>query len=192
MLAFAALFAACSKEDVKIASLQLDEASNTITQKTTAVGVNVTPAVGVVGPNSLAAITLSGGGYLYYGGTIRARLVSLSGANQIVVEISKQDGSVFTKAGVAKLVMGNVYPSANCPIVASVPYSVGQLTARLTATVYLSQGVSHYYPIVESSSGGTRYYAEPFLAYTIPMYKSGSLCNGRYFRDFEQCCSKSK
>lgn len=136
-----------------------------ITQKTTTV-YKVTPTVGNFTPKSSTSVTLKGSCGSYNGGTIQAKILSMAGS-QVVVQISKQDGTKFSVAGIARVKTKSVCGTD----AGTASYTVGMSSVNITLnTPTLTQGVAHFYPVVESATGGTKFYAEPLMVYTIPSY----------------------
>jgi hypothetical protein len=125
----------------------------------------VTPTVGNYTPNSTSNTTLSSVYGNYVGGLIKARVVNQSG-NTFAIEIRKQDGTPFSAAGMAKVKAGSVGGGE----AGSCGYSVMNYAVVVQVTATFTQGITHFYPIVESYSGGVKYFAEPIMVYTSPMY----------------------
>ena len=131
--------------------------------------------------DSQSSVTLSGitGCNSFSGGVLRARVAAQSSGNFTVV-ITKQDNSTFGVAGTAYLKVGSVCGE----IGGSNNYFVGasQVVVNINAESLpngaLTQGAINVYPVVISSSGGTRYYAEPFTIYTNPSYHPGPYYDG--------------
>ena len=142
-----------------------------LTATTTTYGV--TPTVGNYSANSSSSVMLSGGGVSYSGGVLRAKVLSQSGSS-FTIQISKQDGSAFTMPGVAKVKAGSISGG----LAGSAGYSVGNTSVNVTISATFTQGVTHFYPMVEASIGGSKYYAEPIMVYTLPSYASGPYYDG--------------
>jgi surface antigen len=164
----AMLLLRCEKEQIDPVS---GEAGATPAASVSAV-YNVAGGVGAYTSNSPASVTLSGSCGAYSGGVIRARVTSQSGSN-FVVQISKQDGSTFSLGGTAKVKTASVCGG----LAASATYSAGASTISLNITATFTQGLTHFYPVLESSNGA-KYFAEPIVIYTSPVYASGPYVNG--------------
>lgn len=131
--------------------------------------------------DSQSSIVLPGiiGCNAFYGGILRAR-VSAQSSGTFTVVITKQDNSAFGVGGIAYLKVGSVCGEVG----GSKTYAVGasQIVVNINASSLpsgaLTQGAINAYPVVISSSGGTRYYAEPFIIYTNPSYHQGPYYDG--------------
>jgi surface antigen len=123
---------------------------------------------------SPSTVSLSGSCGSYVGGVIRASVTSQSGST-FVVRISKQDGSLFSLAGTAKVKSGSVCGG----LAGSASYSVGASSVSVTITATFAQGLTHFYPVLESANGAN-YFAEPVVIYTTPLYASAPYVNGTF------------
>lgn len=176
------LFFSCKKEqEMKISQNEVKEstnsrASSTISSPTasaTATTYAVTPTVGNYSANSSSSITLSGTCGNYSGGIIKAQIISQSGST-FTIRISKQNGSTFGVAGTAKVKSSSVCGG----LAGSASYSMLNYSVDVTINATFAQGVAHFYPVIESSTGGTKCYAEPIMVYTLPSYASGPYSEG--------------
>ncbi len=138
----------------------------------------VTPSVGNYTNPGSPSITLPG--RMVYGeecgsalgGIIRAKIKSSTGSS-IVVEVSKQDGTAFTTKGTISLQAGSICGGATSST--SVSGVGSQTTFDLPISYFgFTQGVKHYYAVFETEAG-VRYYAEPFMVYTLPTYTMSSI-----------------
>ncbi len=138
-----------------------------VTAFATTTSYSVTPTVGTYTPNSSSNTTLPGtsGCGSFSGGVLKARVKSQSGSS-FVIEIRKQDNTTFSIGGTAYVKVGSVCGS----VAGQVNYSSGSSSSEITINATFIQGIVHFYPVVVSSSGGTRYFAEPLMVYTSPMY----------------------
>jgi hypothetical protein len=168
------IFSSCSKQSFEgnmepivtptIIENQIDaettnlEDANILGHLTRAVAYS-TPAVGGFTPNSSSSVTITG----YSGGVLRVKVLSKTG-NTYSLQISKQNGTAFTVAGIAYLRLGSVTGSQ----LASIAYSAGATTINLNVTVNINNGFSHVFPVVIANNNAGKYYAEPVLFYTIP------------------------
>ena len=159
---FVLLQISCEKEDI----IDDNQSSSSISNRSVNATYAVTPVVGQFTALSTSAVTLSASSGNYAGGIIRAKVLSNTGS-QYVVQISKQNGTAFSVAGVAKLKMGSVGGTTS----GSANYAIGATTVNVTISATFAQGVAHFYPVLESTTGGTKYYAEPLMVYTLPSYK---------------------
>lgn len=166
---FVLLQISCEKEDI----IDDNQSSPSISNRSVNATYAVTPVVGQFTALSASAVTLSASSGNYAGGIIRAKVLSNNGS-QYVVQISKQNGTAFSVAGVAKLKMGSVGGTTS----GSANYAIGATTVNVTISATFAQGVAHFYPVVESTTGGTKYYAEPLMVYTIPSYKPAPYTEG--------------
>lgn len=128
---------------------------------------HLSPALNEYTPYSSSSVTLPGsnGCGQAFGGVLRARVVSQNN-NVFLVEVSKQDLSNFG-AGTLEIRAASI-----CGGIAGTQV-VQQNTAQSTVLVAISatfaQGLTHFYPVFHSNNGN-RYYASPFIVYTIPTY----------------------
>lgn len=127
---------------------------------------SVTPSIGTYTANSSGSI--SGGCGTFSGGTIRAKVISITGS-QIKIQIGKFDGSTFTTSGTAKIMAASVCGG----LAGSASYSAGVSYVNITINATFSQGITHFFPVVFSSNG-LKYYSEPILVYTNPVYTTSS------------------
>ena len=135
----------------------------------------VTPSVGTFTPSSSSSVTLPGtsGCGSFYGGMIKAKVVAQSG-NSFTVEIYPQVGTTFGGSGTAYIKATSV-----CGTVAgTATYTSVHTKATVTINATFAQGVTHFYPVIITSTG-SRYYAEPFMVYTLPSYVSGPYWDGK-------------
>lgn len=133
----------------------------------------VTPTVGNYTPNSPNNIKLSGNCGTYIGGVIKARVIHQSG-NTFAIEICKQDGTPFSSGGTARIKAGSVCGGQ----AGFMGYSMLNYSVIVQITATFNQGITHFYPIVESYSNGLMYFAEPIIVYTSPLYTSQPYTNG--------------
>lgn len=162
------MITSCSHEDDIMRTTETQQTpSSNVASKTTTATYGVTPS-GYT-PNSSSSITLPGNGECgsFDGGVIKAS-VSQIGSNQFRVIIYKQNNTSFGIGGTAYVKRASVCGSEYF----STSYSSGVSTITIDITTTFPTGVSHYYPVIISSSGGTRYYAEPFMLYTLPSFIS--------------------
>jgi hypothetical protein len=164
------VFTACEKEPIEQPANTgeqfpvTDSAASNL--KSAMTNYFITPSVGsYVLPG---AITLNLNCGTYYGTTIRAKVLSKTGS-QIKLEISRADGANFSAAGTAF-----VKAASPCGgIAGSTAYAAGTNKVTVTFNATFSTGAVHFYPTVVSSNG-SKYYAEPVLVYTSPMYLTAS------------------
>ena len=161
----------CRKDDV-VSDENLvfqGKSQNTSVNKpmsTSSVTYGVTPSVGSFTPSSSSSITLPGtsGCGSFYGGMIKAKVASQSGSS-FTVEIYPQVGTTFGGSGTAYVKATSV-----CGTVAgTATYTSVNTKVTVTINATFAQGVTHFYPVVITSTGA-RYYAEPFMVYTLPSY----------------------
>lgn len=123
------------------------------------------PAIGGTVPNS--TVNIKGrGSATYHGGVLSAKVLSQNG-NKFTIRISKQDGGTFSGDGLAIVMTGTV----DGGLAAHKQYFPGDRYIDLEVTATFNQGAVHFYPTTRDRSSGYRYYAEPILIYTSPMYK---------------------
>ena len=101
------------------------------------------------------------------GGIIKAQIFFRIG-NTFLIMITKQDGGVFRSPGTAYIKSGAVCGKK----VAQIKYSSGKSGVLIGFTPTFTQGYEHFYPMVIDEKSGGRYYAEPILVYTLPLYSS--------------------
>lgn len=154
----------CKKEDLFSVSEQ--NAIENVNEKSLTVTYGVTPSIGTYTANSSG--NLSGGCGTFTGGTIRAKVTSVNGS-QITILIGKSDGSTFTTSGTAKVMAASVCGG----LAGTVSYSSGVSSVNVTINATFSQGITHFYPVVFSSNG-LKYYSEPILVYTNPIYTTST------------------
>lgn len=123
--------------------------------------------------NSPSTVTLGGSCGSYIGGVARAQIVSQSGST-FVIKISKQDGSSFSVGGTARVKAGSVCGG----LAGSATYAAGGSSVNITITATFAQGLTHFYPVLESSSG-QKYFAEPVVVYTLPAYAPSPYYDGK-------------
>ena len=137
---------------------------------TSSITYGVTPSVGTFTPSSSSSVTLPGtsGCGSFYGGMIKAKVVAQSGSS-FTVEIYPQVGTTFGGSGTAYVKATSV-----CGTVAgTATYTSVNTKATVTINATFAQGVTHFYPVIITSTGG-RYYAEPFMVYTLPTYNTSA------------------
>jgi surface antigen len=160
----------CENDEMVTTTESVVEDTNAKNAARTTVTYAVTPAVGGFTTNSTSTTTLSGSCGSYTGGVIRAQVLSQSGST-FVIRISKQNGTTFSVAGTAKVKSGSVCGG----LAGSTNYSILNKSVDVTINATFSKGVTHFYPVVESATGGTKYYAEPLMVYTLPTYTMSSV-----------------
>lgn len=131
-------------------------------------------------PNS--SITLPGKGSCNsaMGGVIKAEMVGRVSSSEFKIRITKQGGGTFTTGGTARVRVTSVCGS----IAASSIITVGSSSIDLIIEGTFSQGAVHFYPVIESSNGA-RYYAEPFMMYTLPTYKPQPYTTGEIIAEVD-------
>lgn len=154
----------CDRESIVENDTVQNQASAKIT--TTALAASTyysTPTVGNSVPNANVAITGSCGTHY---GLLKATMKS-AGGGSFTVRISMQNGALFVNSGTAYLKENSLCG----PIGGSTTFSGPNTYVDVTITPSFTQGIKHYYPLIILSSG-VRYYAEPILIYTTPMYNT--------------------
>ena len=138
-----------------------------------------TPSVGGYTPNSSSNNPIDGFCGTAEGGVIRAevaRQTTVGGTNKgFIILITKQDGSTFKGSGTAYIKSGSPCGS----IISKRSYRGGtrnEIAIPLIADFEI--GYAYYYPVVINEQTGTRYYAEPILVYTDPIFKAGPYKQG--------------
>ena len=124
-----------------------------------------TPGVGVWTANSSRNTPLKEICGTAEGGIIKAQIFFRVG-NTFLIMITKQDGGVFRSPGTAYIKSGAVCGKK----VAQIKYSSGKSGVLIGFTPTFTQGYEHFYPMVIDEKSGGRYYAEPILVYTQPLY----------------------
>jgi surface antigen len=166
------LLFSCEKEVVEVS----ETASVVIPQTSINAVYNVAGGLNAYTAYSPSTITLSGGCGSYVGGVIRTRVTAQSGSN-FTIQISKKDSSVFSLGGTARVKSGSVCGGLS----GSALYNAGSRSVSISINVaaILAQGLMHFYPVLESSNGA-RYFAEPIVIYTIPLYAAAPYYNGKF------------
>jgi surface antigen len=160
-------FVSCEKESMVLAEQpELNEPLFNM-KATSSVTYYSSPTVGNYTSNSSSSVTIGGNCGIHSGGILRAKLQSKSG-NQFTVRISKQDGSNFGIAGTAYVKAASLCGG----IAGQASYSAGVSYVDVTFYATFSRGIVNFYPMTIDGSYGYRYYAEPILVYTSPMYIS--------------------
>jgi surface antigen len=169
----------CDKDDVMVTTTdsvvdgsKVSGSNARVTAFAITTSYSVTPTVGTYTPNSSSSTTLPGtsGCGSFSGGVLKARVKSQSGSS-FVIEIRKQDNTTFSIGGTAYVKVGSVCGS----VAGQVNYSSGSSSSEITINATFTQGIVHFYPVVVSISGGTRYFAEPVMVYTLPTYTMSSV-----------------
>ncbi len=161
-------FSSCKKEAITATEKQKVDEEVSIGDSTSK-GMMTTyyssPTVGNYTSNSSSSVTIGGTCGTHSGGVLRAKLQSKSG-NQFTVRISKQDGSNFGIAGTAYVKAASLCGG----IAGQISYSAGVSYVDVTFYATFSQGIVNFYPMTIDGTYGYRYYAEPILVYTDPMF----------------------
>ncbi len=172
LCAFSTLFmvimlTACSEQDMETsANLQAStemKDGNATSMSLLSTTYYSTPTAGNYVPNSSIGIGGSCGVHLPL---LRAYMLTATGSS-FTVRISLQSGAGFGYSGTGYLKEGSLCG----PIGGSATFTGVNLYVDVTITPSFTQGVKHYYPLVVLSNG-SRYYAEPILIYTSPMYST--------------------
>ena len=133
-----------------------------------------TPGVGVWTANSSRNLPIKGICGTAEGGVIKARVTrQVNGTFE--VEIIKQNRGFFLGMGVAYIKAGS--PCGG--IASQKSYSAFSQSIKLSFSATFNTGYVHFYPMVIDGKTGVRYYAEPILVYTYPLFNSkGSYTQG--------------
>ena len=124
-----------------------------------------TPSVGGYTPNSSRNLPIKGICGTAVGGVIKAQVIQQTNGT-FEVEITKQDGGFFSGKGTAYIKSASL-----CGGIASKQeYSSFSRRIRLSFTATFDIGYTHFYPMIIDQRSGVRYYAEPILVYTSPLY----------------------
>lgn len=162
------VFSSCKKEEAIVSNLTGE--SEDITPPVAKVaGVTYThiPGLNVAVSDSKLAVVLTGSCGSHSGSILSAKVTyqSPSNGDQFTIQVFKQGNGTFSSSGTAYIraasVCGGIGNSAS--------YSAGTASINLPITATFSRGLTHFYPITVDASGN-RYYAEPVLVYTTPMY----------------------
>lgn len=126
-----------------------------------------TPGVGETVPNS--TVNIKGKGTAtYHGGVLAAKVLRQNG-NKFTIRIFKQDGGAFTGGGLAMIISETPDGGDFC---AHKRYYPGDTHVDIEITADFDKGAVHFYPSTIASPSRYRYYAEPILVYTDPMYRT--------------------
>lgn len=124
-----------------------------------------TPGVGETVPNS--TVNIKGKGTAtYHGGVLAAKVLRQNG-NKFTIRIFKQDGGAFTGGGLAMIISQS--PDGG-DLAGHKSYYPGDTHVDIEITANFDKGAVHFYPSTIASPSRYRYYAEPILIYTSPMY----------------------
>ena len=131
-----------------------------------------TPSVGGYTPNSSRNTPLKEICGTAEGGIIRAQVIAKMGG-LFCIKITKQDGSTFKSPGMAYIKSGAVYgKSVAIRTKLKEGYNAGDSEVLVYFNATFSMGYEHFYPMVIDAKTGARYYAEPILVYTDPLYST--------------------
>lgn len=165
------VFSSCDKDDAlnhpTTEQSDLNQSTSlTMTRAPSTVTYYSTPGVGGFSPNSSSEVKL-GNITKHHGGVIKAQVLKQNG-NRFTIRISKQNGGRFSGDGLAYVSIGSVdaYPAGHSQCLQGSSY------VDVDVSVNFSQGYVHLYPIFRSIQSKERYYAEPILVYTLPMYSN--------------------
>ena len=137
-----------------------------------------TPSVGGYTPNSSRNTPLKEICGTAEGGIIRAQVIAKVGG-LFCIKITKQDGSTFKSPGMAYIKSGAVCgKSVAIRTKLKEGYNAGDSEVLVYFNATFSMGYEHFYPMVIDAKTGTRYYAEPILVYTDPIFKAGPYKQG--------------
>lgn len=125
-----------------------------------------TPGVGETVPNS--TVNIKGKGTATYHGGVLAAKVLRQNENKFTIRIFKQDGGAFTGGGLAMIISETPDGGDFC---AHKRYYPGDTHVDIEITADFDKGAVHFYPSTIASPSRYRYYAEPILVYTNPLYK---------------------
>ena len=126
-----------------------------------------TPEVGLWTANSSRNLPIKGICGTAEGGVIKARVTrQVNGTFE--VEITKQDGGFFSGPGTAYIKSGS--PCGG--IVSKQNYFAFSRSIKLSFVVAFGRGYFHFYPMVIDQRTGVRYYAEPVLISSSPLFDS--------------------
>lgn len=175
----------CSQDDevLSVATAVETKDRDTISKKpfgTNSITYYITPFSGYT-PNS--SITLPGKGSCNsaVGGVIKAEMVGRVSSSEFKIRIRKQDGGTFTTGGTARVRATSVCGS----IAVSSSILVGSSSIDLIIQgTFTTSGVVHFYPVIESNNSA-RYYAEPFMMYTLPTYKQPPYTTGEIIAEVD-------
>lgn len=131
-----------------------------------------TPSVGGYTPNSSRNTPLKEICGTAEGGIIRAQVIAKMGG-LFCIKITKQDGSTFKSPGMAYIKSGAVCgKSVAIRTKLKEGYNAGDSEVLVYFNATFSMGYEHFYPMVIDAKTGARYYAEPILVYTDPLYST--------------------
>lgn len=112
-------------------------------------------------------VKINGSIKTHYGGVIAAQVLNTGGNGNYTIRISKQNNGTFSKSGTAYIKAG----SLGGGIADSQHYSAGDSYVELTFSANFAQGVVHFYPmVINDEYPYERFYSEPLLVYTSPMF----------------------
>ena len=165
------VFSSCDKDDAlnhpTTEQSDLNQSTSlTMTRAPSSLSYHSTPGVRGFSPNSNSSIIL-GVNTRHYGGVIKAQVLYQRG-DIFVIRISKQNGGVFSGDGLAYITTGSVEGS----LVGKNPCKKGSSYVDISVQATFTQGYVHFYPVFWSTQSKERYYAEPILVYTLPMYSN--------------------
>ena len=125
------------------------------------------PGVGVWTANSSRNLPIKGICGTAEGGVIKARVTrQVNGTFE--VEIIKQNRGFFLRMGVAYIKAGS--PCGG--IASQKSYSAFSQSIKLSFSATFNTGYVHFYPMVIDQRTGVRYYAEPVLISSSPLFDS--------------------
>jgi surface antigen len=162
------LILSCEKEVLVVS----DAGPEAIPQASVNTAYSVAGGLNAYTANSPSTTTLSGACGSYVGGVIRTRVTAQSGST-FTIQISKQDGSAFTLGGTARVKSGSVCGG----LAGSAAYTAGSSSVSVNIVATFAQGLTHFYPVLESSNGA-RYFAEPVVVFTTPLYAAAPYSGG--------------
>lgn len=170
IIAVVALMSSCDKSfnepiaPVETEQIQ-DEDASSLELRSSNITYYSTPNVGGTVPNS--TVNIKGKGTAtYHGGVLAAKLLRQNG-NKFTIRISKQGGGTFNGGGIAIVTVGTVDGS----VAGHKRYYPGVTHIDIEVTATFNQGAVHFYPTTKDQNSGYRYYAEPILIHTKPLYK---------------------
>lgn len=188
----ASIFSSCTQDEYLPETNQTEEfqANDQITSETRSMSTTYyyqpTKGGGYVASNTsndhVGGYWANGTFVSHTGGAITARVLNITGEgnHELTVRISKPGGGNFSSGGLAYVKMfaptGPVASNSN-----GVPYYSGNSYVDVhvdldSLGIDLSYGYLNLYPTI--NVGSDRYYAEPVLVYTQPMYNNASFAVG--------------
>ncbi|MDR0282882.1 MAG: CHAP domain-containing protein [Candidatus Peribacteria bacterium] len=167
------VFSSCKKEDEIVSNLT-EESGTTTPPVAKVAGVSYihVPGLNVAVPNSPPGFVLTGNCGSHSGGVLSAKVMSQSANNgdQFTIRVFKQGaGGNFNFPGTAYIKEGSVCGN----ISGSKAYLTTVSYVDIPITAGFPRGLAHYYPMtIEATTNQYRYFAEPILIHTNPMYDS--------------------